>query len=709
MKIPASPSVTDKLKELLMYKVFMCCRSIEQLYKLPEMKDPIQRKAAEILIKFILATSTGYPDLYSFAIIKAGNHTLKYGSTEMAPIGYIGYSIVEGSLFGNYAAGDRLGNLAIKLTERYDKIYPKCIVYFTFGAIIQHWCHHAKEGIDYLQKAVKYAFEAGDVLINGYSHTVILENKYIIGTPLSEIFCEINKCKNYIQQVKHENLSLNVAIYNRAVSVLTSDLGFHSGKPNESIEDKSFLQNKIDKASLATLYFTQMRIKYLAGNYWEALAAAEKIKDCATSIQGFLLSAECNFYHSLIITALYEEIPINLRKRLLKTLKSNQKQMKKWSISCAENFLHKYQLIEAEWMRISGKKRLAEELYDKAIQSACESGYKHNEAIACELAAKFYIAEGKARVAKAYISDALKLYSEWGASAKVREIRERYPELSDEVLTKVKRAENNAKGVLKNPIWHTFIREKETARSLKLSILQKAIQDITEPFKGDSNNILNAAMKCVFATRGFLIIEKEDELFIEAEIDNESESTIIVKSISLKQSHHELSKAIVRYVANTLEPVVINNAQQVGIFTKDPYFSHAGDYSIMCVPLYLWGIPVGVLYLENRLMANVFTEERLELLRLLLGQTNYAKALEEFLCSNKLQEDITYISSIETLTDREIEILKLIAEGLTNKEIAERLDISNNTVKTHIKNIYGKLQVNRRTQAVETAKKLNLP
>ena len=223
---------------------------------------------------------------------------------------------------------------------------------------------------------------------------------------------------------------------------------------------KNFCKTK-DKASLGAYYYTEMQIKYLAGDYWEAFAVAEKIKDCTASIQGFLLSAECNFYYSLIITALYDETPINLRKKLLKTLKINQKQMKKWSISCPENFLHKFKLVEAEWMRITRKKRQAEELYEKAIQAACDNGYKQNEAIACELAAKFYFKEGKVRVAKAYMSDALRLYSEWGASAKVREMKEHYPDLLDEVLTKVKSTENNTEAVLKNTIWILLLAKRK--------------------------------------------------------------------------------------------------------------------------------------------------------------------------------------------------------------------------------------------------------
>jgi LuxR family maltose regulon positive regulatory protein len=63
---------------------------------------------------------------------------------------------------------------------------------------------------------------------------------------------------------------------------------------------------------------------------------------------------------------------------------------------------------------------------------------------------------------------------------------------------------------------------------------------------------------------------------------------------------------------------------------------------------------------------------------------------------------------IEPLTDRENEVLQLIARGLSNKAIQEQLFISNNTVRTHIKNLYSKLGVNNRTQAVLRAQELRL-
>ena len=69
--------------------------------------------------------------------------------------------------------------------------------------------------------------------------------------------------------------------------------------------------------------------------------------------------------------------------------------------------------------------------------------------------------------------------------------------------------------------------------------------------------------------------------------------------------------------------------------------------------------------------------------------------------------DTSLISRLE-LSKRELEILSLLAQGHSNQEIAGKLFVSLSTVKTHIQNLFYKLEVKRRTQAVEKAKRLNL-
>ena len=60
------------------------------------------------------------------------------------------------------------------------------------------------------------------------------------------------------------------------------------------------------------------------------------------------------------------------------------------------------------------------------------------------------------------------------------------------------------------------------------------------------------------------------------------------------------------------------------------------------------------------------------------------------------------------LSDREMDVLLLLADGLSNQEIAEKLFISTNTIKTHLGNIFSKLHVKRRTQAVQRARENGL-
>ena len=711
MNLSIEPGLLDYAKELLAYKWLMLGKKTGDLVKLPEMKQPVQIKIAEFLINLILAACTDYPDLYSLAIIKAGNHAVRYGNTEMASIGYLGYSIVEGSVLGNYKAGYELGNVAIHLAEKYNKSHPKGIVYFTVGAIILHWTHHAKEGLDYLKKAIDFAIEAGDVLIEGYSYGVILENKYLLGLPLENILEEAEKCSNFAKRMKHKNLGLNAAVYKRLAAALLNGANDFSVPQAEGLDDEELMENLSgDKASLVAYYFSNIQLYYLTGNFNNALLEIKKVKEYAGAIMGFLLSAEINFYHSLAITGIYGELAAKDKKRYLRVLKKNQRQMKKWADSCAANFLHKYLLIEAEISRVLGKKREAEIMYDKAIQSAGENGYIQNQAIACELAARFYGDEGRTKVAKVYMGEAFNLYMKWGATAKVQDLKRRSPGLLDGLTLRDGMTNYVSEEILNHAVMKSDADRYKKTGSLDIQNMRKIIKNIYQQSEAEklAKTFLVSVMENICANIGFLVIEKNGELFIEAEKDSRVGTEVIVKSTPLDQCDR-IPRSIVQYVANTFEPVVINNGQQAGIFEKDPYIESSGAKSVACIPLRFWNIPVGVLYLENSFLEGVFTEERVELLKLLSNQTVFAKVIKKLLeRDNSESMDEKCPAGTVSLTGREVEILKLISKGLSNSEIAEGLGVTNNTIKTHIKNIYGKLQVNRRVQAVARAKELNI-
>ena len=62
----------------------------------------------------------------------------------------------------------------------------------------------------------------------------------------------------------------------------------------------------------------------------------------------------------------------------------------------------------------------------------------------------------------------------------------------------------------------------------------------------------------------------------------------------------------------------------------------------------------------------------------------------------------------EPLTERELDVLRLMAEGMKYEEIAERLYISLNTVRSHVKAVYGKFGVDNRTKAIEAARQMRI-
>lgn len=103
-----------------------------------------------------------------------------------------------------------------------------------------------------------------------------------------------------------------------------------------------------------------------------------------------------------------------------------------------------------------------------------------------------------------------------------------------------------------------------------------------------------------------------------------------------------------------------------------------------------------------------FLGEDPEVLELVRKMRDVAPEFVDLLISNETSPTRPSISTIKPLKDREIEILGLIASGLSNKQIAAKLFLTTGTIKWYIKNIYEKLGVNRRTQAVRKGRQLNI-
>ena len=295
---------------------------------------------------------------------------------------------------------------------------------------------------------------------------------------------------------------------------------------------------------------------------------------------------------------------------------ANQEKMQKWADSAPTNYLHKFYIVEAEKHRVQNSHVNAMDFYDRAIAAAEKHEYINEEALANELAGKFYLDWGKEKIAKTYINEAYYLYSLWGATAKVKDLEAKYPHL----LVKSSASTSIA------DMLTTMTKTTSGTRSgeiLDFATIMKASQAISSEIVLDK--LLATLMKILIenagAQFGYLILETEGKLFIEASGSIDKDDVTVLKSISI---NNYLPISIINYVARTRETVLKNDAVNHGNFTNDPYIKSHQTKSLLCTPLLDQGKLRGIVYLENNLTVGAFTQDRLKILQLLSSQAAIA-------------------------------------------------------------------------------------
>lgn len=420
----------------------------------------------------------------------------------------------------------------------------------------------------------------------------------------------------------------------------------------EETEEAHFLQScQKDKTLAATCLYciSKAQIFYLYEQPIE-LSLLEQTAQLFDYIPGATSIAKHNFYYSLTLAAFYPQASLDERIKYWQQLKANQQRMKEWVDNCPEKFLHNYLLVAAEMLRISGQWPEAIDLYDQAIESARENEFIQNEALANELAAKFWLERGKEEFAQLYLRKAYQNYQIWGAKRKVEVLEETYPQwFSSGSSRKRPTAIQYAFEMTANPL----------VKTLDLATVMKASQAISGEIVLEKlmGKLMQIAIENAGAQKGFLILGKEGNWVIEAEGTVDSDDVRILQSIPINFVDADrklplLSTAIIHYVVRTQESVVLNDAVREGQFTRDTYIVATHPKSILCIPLLYQGKLSGILYLENNLTAGAFTPDRLEVLKLLSSQAaislQNAQLYEETAALNKsLQQEIKERQRVE--------------------------------------------------------------
>ena len=173
-----------------------------------------------------------------------------------------------------------------------------------------------------------------------------------------------------------------------------------------------------------------MQARFFAGDFASAIEASLKARPLLLASPTFEM-AEYEFYGALARAALCDSATADQSREHFDALEAHYKQLQIWAEHCPENFENRAALVGAEIARIEGRELDAERLYEQAIRSARANGFVHNEALAYEVAARFYAARGFETFADAYLRNARNCYDRWGADGKVKQLDERHPRLRE--------------------------------------------------------------------------------------------------------------------------------------------------------------------------------------------------------------------------------------------------------------------------------------
>jgi hypothetical protein len=251
-------------------------------------------------------------------------------------------------------------------------------------------------------------------------------------------------------------------------------------------------------------------------------------------------ATELSFYLCMAVWALYPEASPEERSRHAALIEPHEAKLAMLAERRPENFKQKHLLVLAERARASGREAEAIDRYDEAIEAARENGFASLEALANELCGTLYLARGKTKIARAYMSDAHYGYLRWGATAKVADIARRYPHLLPQTAAASTTRGVGAAAALLAPTTTTVTTTSEALLSelMDAAAVVRAAQAIAGELLLDRvvEQLLRLAVENAGAQRALLLLCRDDRLRVEASITVEPDKVELGLSVPLEES-----------------------------------------------------------------------------------------------------------------------------------------------------------------------------
>ncbi|KAJ3163836.1 hypothetical protein HDU88_006171 [Geranomyces variabilis] len=663
------------------------------------------RMAMEMMVSLIPPVYFGQPSLLPAMILTMVKLSVDHGNSEPACYAYVLFGLLLCGAWDEMKTGHLWGKLGLHLVNRHwPSCAIKCQVYKVFASHIQPWNEHLRMCNPNFRVSLQVGLSTFNSEYSGYAAVEEIQYSLFAGVNLGELDerCEVLARKVYAlnQTIGSMYMRVTQQVVRNLLAQSVSDDPEASASADPTVlqgdvfNEAQMITSEVESMVLVilNLYCFRTMLAVIHRNYEGAVAASMLAQAVMGGGIGLLVVAQHAFYQSLALLATATPKSENWASALAQVRK-NQAKLAVYSEACPSNFLNKFKLVEAEYERVAGNKYRAMELYDEAIALARQSQFTHEEALSSELAAEFYLLEGKPTIAGAFAADAYYAYVNWGCRSKIAQL-------------------DTYEG-----IW-SWISGRAPAEEAPYSAHDLDVDAVLSATMAISTEIvlprliktvISTVIQSAGASRAFLVLDRDSHFVLVASgsvaatpgspnISPLASTTSGSQSeIKYKHSHPGLGSpagsvgapeivfddtcipiteaaslipnCVVNFVARTKQIISSGNMPD-SLRTAcllDPCLRARRPLSLFCAPVMFQGKMIGILLLENDFAKGAFPAARLNFLQILISSA--AAALENAALYARLQ---AYSDDLESKVVQRTKELQTQNRAL-EAEVAERI------------------------------------
>lgn len=408
-------------------------RPVENLIDLPMMEDVETRAIMSVLGAMSNSAFLTDEKLLGVTLCHMTNLTLQYGVTEQAVLTFALFGFFISHHFGRYKDGLKFCELARGLVSRYGfwEHEAKAITSLEMVAI---WTRPIGEVIELTRQCIAARNRSHDIPYLCYAYVRIVTHRLARGDRIEEISAEIDQSTEFVVKADFVANLLPLTGQRRFVETLRCGRGVDDILDGDGFVAKDF-EGKFVPAQTPTYicyyWILKAQAYFIYGDFENAVLAMEQASGLTWACIGHIQVADFHFISALASAAICE----SRTDKGYVTIVGNVDWLARWAATCPETFQGKYLLGLAEVARIDGQFKKAERLYEQAIELSARYGLLADEALACEIAGRFYHRRGAFQSAKDHLTSARDCYLRWGATGKVPQLEGAYPEYFNPTAT----------------------------------------------------------------------------------------------------------------------------------------------------------------------------------------------------------------------------------------------------------------------------------